>query len=319
MLIIGLIASFCSFVFSMGQPLSIGFLVEAKRSADGAPTTPRKRRSRTSASEGGTALSANAVSGVLQFRYAWQNFRRVGWTSKPPPGGKSLNCRYRYVRPGGNPRGVEGEDFVLGEDAVVRFFDTQEAVAAAVSVSDADESSQAGNDIMRVEERETGGETTRMTRTAAVDRHARGQMNEDRDQVGAGARGGDAGHRRPTAGAPAADSASDVYKSSHADDDDVVLVDAGQATSVGRSGRRRPILQPALYDVVPRPTNTKMKVVLALVVNVDRINIKVVLAMVVGNTDMTLVLIGVAMAMAVTVAAAVDVGEVVGVEAQLQH
>ncbi|KAG7376948.1 hypothetical protein PHYPSEUDO_012394 [Phytophthora pseudosyringae] len=73
-------------------------------------------------------------------------------------------------------------------------------------------------------------------------------MNKDRDQGGAGARGRscgrarnhDAGRRRATAGAPAADSASGVGESSHAEDDDVVLVHvwlrlcnpAGQMTDV---------------------------------------------------------------------------------------
>ncbi|KAL4111416.1 hypothetical protein PRIC1_003096 [Phytophthora ramorum] len=96
-----------------------------KRNSDGGPTTARKRRRLTSASVDGAAIPANAYGGVLQFRHAWKNLRKAGWTSKPPSGGQSLDCRYRYIRPCGNPRGVEGEDYLLGEDAVLRYVETQ--------------------------------------------------------------------------------------------------------------------------------------------------------------------------------------------------
>lgn len=46
---------------------------------------------------------------------------RAGWTSKRA-NGRSLDLRYRYVRPGGDPNGKEGDDFVLGEQAVTNYY-----------------------------------------------------------------------------------------------------------------------------------------------------------------------------------------------------
>ncbi|KAG4038477.1 hypothetical protein PC123_g25959 [Phytophthora cactorum] len=50
----------------------------------------------------------------LDFREAWSDLRAAGWFAKPPPR-RSLDERYRYVCPGGNPDGEEGEDYFLGK------------------------------------------------------------------------------------------------------------------------------------------------------------------------------------------------------------
>ncbi|EGZ13129.1 hypothetical protein PHYSODRAFT_403169, partial [Phytophthora sojae] len=56
------------------------------------------------------------------FAEAWKALRRAGWTSRPPRGRGNLDNRYRYVRPGRNPDGVEGGDYVLGEVVLVEHY-----------------------------------------------------------------------------------------------------------------------------------------------------------------------------------------------------
>ncbi|POM79068.1 Hypothetical protein PHPALM_3331 [Phytophthora palmivora] len=51
----------------------------------------------------------------------WRILRKDGWTSKPPRR-SSLDTRYRYVKPGQDPDGVEGQDYFLGEDALVMYY-----------------------------------------------------------------------------------------------------------------------------------------------------------------------------------------------------
>ncbi|GMF36717.1 unnamed protein product [Phytophthora fragariaefolia] len=60
---------------------------------------------------------ADATDAFL-FKDAWRVFRSDGWAAKPPPT-RSLDTRYRYVRPGGNFAGTEGIDYVLGEAGVI--------------------------------------------------------------------------------------------------------------------------------------------------------------------------------------------------------
>ncbi|GMF55262.1 unnamed protein product [Phytophthora fragariaefolia] len=66
------------------------------------------------------------------FNHIWKALRRAGWTSKPPPA-RSLDMRYRYIRVGGNTNGIEGQDYFLGERAVVdHYFDSMDGGASAV-------------------------------------------------------------------------------------------------------------------------------------------------------------------------------------------
>ncbi|POM71406.1 Hypothetical protein PHPALM_12039, partial [Phytophthora palmivora] len=54
----------------------------------------------------------------LSFKSVWRELRAQGWTSRKAPG-RSLDDRYRYVRPGGDPKGEEGVDFFIGAEAVL--------------------------------------------------------------------------------------------------------------------------------------------------------------------------------------------------------
>ncbi|KAG3117974.1 hypothetical protein PI124_g121 [Phytophthora idaei] len=55
------------------------------------------------------------------FSAIWKNFRAAGWTSKPPK--RSNLCDlYRYIPLDGNPNGVEGADFFLGEGSLLECY-----------------------------------------------------------------------------------------------------------------------------------------------------------------------------------------------------
>ncbi|GMF41085.1 unnamed protein product [Phytophthora fragariaefolia] len=58
------------------------------------------------------------------FKAIWRVLRREGWSSKPPPL-RSLDCSFRYVKPGCNPDGVEGTDYFRGEQALVAYYRKQ--------------------------------------------------------------------------------------------------------------------------------------------------------------------------------------------------
>eukprot|EP00644_Phytophthora_capsici_P019414 jgi/Phyca11/133012/e_gw1.294.1.1 len=68
--------------------------------------------------DGADSASAqeDGCTDVLLFKEAWRALRGAGWTAKPPSR-RSLDTRYKYVRPGGNPAGKENADYVLGEVA----------------------------------------------------------------------------------------------------------------------------------------------------------------------------------------------------------
>ncbi|KAL3660470.1 hypothetical protein V7S43_014618 [Phytophthora oleae] len=99
----------------------------AKRKADDILPDIRKHRRLTRATgAGGNAPDEiGRAGGVVEFQLLWQRLRKEGWTSKPPLGGRSVDPRHRYIRPGGNPRGVPGEDYLLGEEAVLAFYFSQ--------------------------------------------------------------------------------------------------------------------------------------------------------------------------------------------------
>ncbi|KAG1696252.1 hypothetical protein DVH05_018798 [Phytophthora capsici] len=70
----------------------------------------------------------------VDFRVIWKSLRRTGWTSKPPST-RGLDNRYRYVRPGGDPNGTDGQDYFLGEKALVDHFNAEHGAALAASGS----------------------------------------------------------------------------------------------------------------------------------------------------------------------------------------
>ncbi|ETP08899.1 hypothetical protein F441_15200 [Phytophthora nicotianae CJ01A1] len=56
--------------------------------------------------------------GTKHFRLIWPEFKKRGWTSKPPPS-RGIETRWKYILRGGNANGTIGIDYVLGEQAVV--------------------------------------------------------------------------------------------------------------------------------------------------------------------------------------------------------
>ncbi|EGZ18652.1 hypothetical protein PHYSODRAFT_419838, partial [Phytophthora sojae] len=51
----------------------------------------------------------------------WRELKGRGWPSKRPPR-RSLDGRYLYVRPGGDPNGTAGVDFFLSEGTVLEYY-----------------------------------------------------------------------------------------------------------------------------------------------------------------------------------------------------
>ncbi|KAG2962305.1 hypothetical protein PC119_g25854 [Phytophthora cactorum] len=63
-------------------------------------------------------------------RDVWGWLVKAGWTSKRPSS-KSLDSRYKYVRPGGRHDGNEGDYYLLGELAVQRYVENLHASEVA--------------------------------------------------------------------------------------------------------------------------------------------------------------------------------------------
>lgn len=66
-------------------------------------------------------LDCDVRSRDLSFRSVWRELKSQGWTSKRPPS-RSLDGRYRHIRPGSSADGAEGVDYFLGENAVLKYY-----------------------------------------------------------------------------------------------------------------------------------------------------------------------------------------------------
>ncbi|KAF1780436.1 hypothetical protein GQ600_25553 [Phytophthora cactorum] len=86
---------------------------------------PREVQPRGAPTEG-----ASALGGVAVFKDVWGWLVKAGWTSKRPSS-KSLDSRYKYVRPGGRHDGNEGDDYLLGELAVLRYVEIMRVIEVA--------------------------------------------------------------------------------------------------------------------------------------------------------------------------------------------
>ncbi|KAG1685183.1 hypothetical protein DVH05_009674 [Phytophthora capsici] len=53
----------------------------------------------------------------VNWRLLWRELTSNGWKARPPRG---IEQEHRYVPPGGNARGKEGEDYFLGTTAVIQ-------------------------------------------------------------------------------------------------------------------------------------------------------------------------------------------------------
>ncbi|KAG3112114.1 hypothetical protein PI125_g8516 [Phytophthora idaei] len=100
-----------------------------KRKHDKVPGARKRRRVRSSL-EGAPTETASALGGVAVFKDVWGWLVKAGWTSKRPFS-KSLDSRYKYVRPGGRHDGNEGDDYLLGELAVLRYVENMRVSEAA--------------------------------------------------------------------------------------------------------------------------------------------------------------------------------------------
>ncbi|KAE9065961.1 hypothetical protein PF006_g30342 [Phytophthora fragariae] len=85
-----------------------------RQDSDSGDVQPKRRRT--------TRGSATNVQPPIaydreEFNCAWRLLRRDKWFSKPPRG--LLSDQYRYVPPGGDPDGIAGVDYFLGEQALV--------------------------------------------------------------------------------------------------------------------------------------------------------------------------------------------------------
>ncbi|GMF35149.1 unnamed protein product [Phytophthora fragariaefolia] len=70
---------------------------------------------------GKVVRDSDVTSRDLSFRSMWRELKAQGWSSKRPPR-RSLDDRYRYIRPGGNPEGASGVELFLGEEAVLEYY-----------------------------------------------------------------------------------------------------------------------------------------------------------------------------------------------------
>ncbi|POM73545.1 Hypothetical protein PHPALM_9596 [Phytophthora palmivora] len=57
----------------------------------------------------------------LSFKSVWRELKAEGWTRKPPPR-RSLEDRYKYIRPAGHANGTVGIDYFLGEESVLEYY-----------------------------------------------------------------------------------------------------------------------------------------------------------------------------------------------------
>ncbi|ETL48870.1 hypothetical protein L916_01564, partial [Phytophthora nicotianae] len=87
---------------------------EKHDSDDARNRASKRRRVGTDAA----SVRCGGCGDVVLFKEALRALRRAGWKAKPLPR-RSLDTRYKYVRPGGNPAGAEDVDYVLGEGGVV--------------------------------------------------------------------------------------------------------------------------------------------------------------------------------------------------------
>ncbi|KAG3014551.1 hypothetical protein PC120_g12615 [Phytophthora cactorum] len=100
-----------------------------KRKYGKAPGARKRRRVRSSL-EGAPTETASALGGVAIFKDVLGWLVKAGWASKRPSS-KSLDSSYKYFRPGGRHDGKEGDDYLLGELAVLRYVENMRVIEVA--------------------------------------------------------------------------------------------------------------------------------------------------------------------------------------------
>ncbi|KAG3001702.1 hypothetical protein PC121_g18487 [Phytophthora cactorum] len=127
-----------------------------KRVRGEATEGPERRRQRRVPR---TDSEASNLGGVVAFNDAWAWLRSAGWYSKPPAR-RSLDPRFRYIRPGCDLDGQDGVDFLLGEASVLQY-------TAAITV-DAGPQRESGGGRRTGCLGHTGGHTSAATPAAAT-------------------------------------------------------------------------------------------------------------------------------------------------------
>ncbi|KAE9345279.1 hypothetical protein PR003_g8031 [Phytophthora rubi] len=56
----------------------------------------------------------------MAFQARWRELKKAGWTSKRPTG---LSVDFTYLKPGKTTKGAKGEDFFVGEEALMKYLD----------------------------------------------------------------------------------------------------------------------------------------------------------------------------------------------------
>ncbi|KAG3162833.1 hypothetical protein PI126_g5809 [Phytophthora idaei] len=142
--------------------------------------TQRRRIARGASSDSqptDNALSSS-LGGIVELKRAWSKLRKEGWTSRLP----RLGLDNRYIRPGENPKGVEGVDFLVGEEGVLQFISSRaDKAVGAITLGTPEYSNDT---CIRVA---TNDVCVRFDLTAAVDADAGGR--------GSGGRGRGAARR----------------------------------------------------------------------------------------------------------------------------
>ncbi|KAF4148530.1 hypothetical protein GN958_ATG02286, partial [Phytophthora infestans] len=63
--------------------------------------------------------------GTPTWRHIWSQLKASGWTHKKPPA-SSIETRWKFIPPGGKANGIEGKDYVLGEDRVCAHYASED-------------------------------------------------------------------------------------------------------------------------------------------------------------------------------------------------
>ncbi|KAF1789595.1 hypothetical protein GQ600_7289 [Phytophthora cactorum] len=85
-----------------------------KRKSDDQSPSDGRRPHHCVQSDEPTAETASSLGGAALFKDVWGTLVKAGWTSKRSSS-RSLDSRYKYIRPGGRHDGEEGTNFLLGE------------------------------------------------------------------------------------------------------------------------------------------------------------------------------------------------------------
>ncbi|KAG2760109.1 hypothetical protein PC116_g13287 [Phytophthora cactorum] len=91
-----------------------------KRKSDDQSPSDGRRPHHCVQSDEPTAETASSLGGAALFKDVWGTLVKAGWTSKRSSS-RSLDSRYKYIRPGGRHDGEEGTNFLLGELAVLTY------------------------------------------------------------------------------------------------------------------------------------------------------------------------------------------------------